>query len=149
MLRHVVDIDTQFRQSLQHPAGFLDILFEPGFRLSVFAVGIQSFHRRRVHRIRSDEGLDVLHVPEVWVLGAGAGPEQPLNTSALRSQLPKPVAAEGFFVDLIRHLRAADGNLPVHLLRGLRLFTTLRDEFFQQRIHQRINAAYKEASHRG
>jgi hypothetical protein len=39
--RHIVDADSQLRQSLQHPAGFPGILFEPGYRLSVVAVGVE------------------------------------------------------------------------------------------------------------
>ena len=30
--RHIVDADAQFRQSLQQPVGFLDILFKAGLR---------------------------------------------------------------------------------------------------------------------
>src|ERR1035438_10103312 len=92
--RYIADADAEFRQSRQQPAGFLDILFEPGFRLSMVAVGIQRFQRRGVDRVQSAKGLDVFHVAVVRVLGAGAGPEQPLGTGALSSQLPKPFAAE-------------------------------------------------------
>ncbi len=39
---HIVDADAQYRQSIQYQAGFLDILFEPGFRLMLEA------HNRQV-----------------------------------------------------------------------------------------------------
>ena len=51
--RHIVDVDAQFRQLLQHPAGFFDILFKPGFRLSMVAVGVKGFQRGRVDRVRN------------------------------------------------------------------------------------------------
>jgi hypothetical protein len=50
------DAEAQFRQSRQHSAGFLDILFEPGFRLSAVAAGGKGFDRGRVDRVRSDAG---------------------------------------------------------------------------------------------
>ena len=93
---HIVDADAQFRQSLQYPAGRFQILFEPGLRRAVVAVGIQGFQGDRVDRVGSDEGLDVFHVAVVRVLGTGAGPEQPLDPRAFRRQLPEPVAAEDF-----------------------------------------------------
>jgi len=37
----------------------------------------------------------------------------------------------------------------VHLLRQVCLLAVFCRQFFQQRIHQRIDAAYKEAGHRG
>ena len=37
----------------------------------------------------------------------------------------------------------------MRLSRDVCLLAALRNEFFQQRIHQRINAAHKEAGHRG
>ena len=44
----IFDAETQFRQSRQNPSGFLDILFEPGFRLSAVAVGGKGFGRGAV-----------------------------------------------------------------------------------------------------
>ena len=67
-------------------SSFLDILFEAGFRIAVVAVGVEGFERRRVDRVRSDERFDIFHIAVVRVLGAGAGPEQPLDTSALGGQ---------------------------------------------------------------
>ena len=63
--RHIVDADSQFRQSLQHPVSFLDILFEPGFRLSVIAVLINCFQQGRVDGVRSDKGLSCLKL-KTW-----------------------------------------------------------------------------------
>lgn len=63
-------------------------------------------------------GLDVFHITEeVRDLSAGACQEQPVDTSTLSSQLPKPVAAEDHFVDLIGHLRPGDGSLPARHFR--------------------------------
>jgi hypothetical protein len=38
LLGYLIDVDSQFRQLREHPAGFLELLFKPGFRLSVVAV---------------------------------------------------------------------------------------------------------------
>src|ERR1035441_5403794 len=112
------------------------------------AVGIQGFHRYRVNRIPSDEGLDVFDITVVRVLCARAGPEQPLVASALSSQLHKPVATEDLFVDLISHLRAGDGCLPTRFFCSLRLLAALCNNFFQQWIHQRVNPTYRSEERR-
>src|SRR5208283_1828859 len=104
--------------------------------------------RGRVDRVRSDEGLDVFYVTVVRVLCAGAGPEQSLGTSALKNQLLKPAPVEDLFVDLISRLSTRDGHLTARPFRKVCLLAALCNKFIQQRIHQRINAAYKEAGHR-
>ena len=101
---------------VQHPAGILDILFGPGFRLFVVAAGLEGFDRDRVGRAPSDDGLDLFQVTVSRVPGAGAGLEQPLDTSALSRSLPNPVAPEDPLMVLEAILELAMAACPRNFL---------------------------------
>ena len=57
--------------------------------LAVIAEGVKGGRRNGVNRVGADQFFDVEHVAILRVLGAGAGPQQPLRLRALcRKRLP-------------------------------------------------------------
>jgi hypothetical protein len=43
LLRHIVDVDSKFRQPLQHPSDLGDILFEPGDRFAMVTLATRTY----------------------------------------------------------------------------------------------------------
>ena len=99
-----------------------DALLQAGARPAVVAEGIHGRRRHGVDRVGADQLLDVEDVAIGRVLGAGAGPEQPLRPRALgREPLPAG-AGEEALVALVGELGVGDRDLAAQALeRGAKL----------------------------
>jgi len=146
---HLIESDAELGQAPQNGGCFLDRLGEPRFRLAMIPIGVERLHCDRVNGVEADKRFDVLEVAVSWILGAGAGPKQALNASALSGEALKAIAPEDFPKDLVSGLRAGDGNLADRPPSQGGLGATLSDDFVQQRIHQEVNAAEKKAGDGG
>ena len=74
--------------------GRADILLQARTHAAMVAEGVHGLRRHGVDGVGADQFLDIEHVAVGGVLGAGAGPEQPLRMRAARLQLLPAFAAE-------------------------------------------------------
>src|SRR5664280_1473413 len=101
----------------------------------MITISVDGFKRDCVYGVRTDYRFNIFYIAVFRVLGACAGPEQSLYTSAIISQFLKPVTAKNFLIDLVSRLSARSSHLSMHLLRNSRLLAAWLDEFLHQRVH--------------
>src|SRR5215207_4620402 len=70
--------------------------------LEMVGARLERVHRHRVHRVRADELLDVLHVGVLRVLGARRRPQGPLGEGASSGELVPAVAGVDLLEALVR-----------------------------------------------
>jgi len=123
---------------------------QAGTQPAVIAERINRRRRNRVHRVRADQLFDIHDVPIFWILGAGAGPKQPLRLSALGRQGFPARAAEQLLILLVGELGVGDSHLAAEAFEQLLLTGVRRGlEFFVDlAINKSVYAADKKSSPR-
>ena len=90
-----ININAGLGKLVQDPFTMTAVRRHDGSDTAVISEGDQRFLRHRVHRQRGGQRLDVEGVGCLRVLGAGAGPEQPLGpTAGIVHALPPPTAQQ-------------------------------------------------------
>src|SRR6202007_1162290 len=97
--------------------------------------------RKGVDGVRADQLFDVKHVAILWILGAGAGPEETLRLRAFGGEGLPARAAEKFLILLVGDPGIGNGHLAAEtfeqrLLAGIRSRLEL---FFDLAVNQGID----------
>ena len=103
--------------------------------------------RHRVDGVRADQLLDIEHVAVGLVLGAGAGPQQPLGLGPLLGQTLPALIAEDSLIHLISELGVGDRDLALQAFEA-RFFGGVGrrgDLLVEGLVDHRINAADEKA----
>ena len=146
--RDGLEIDPEIGEPLQHLARALDASGEARLGPAVIAVGVERFERDGGDGARPDEGVDVLHVAVGGVLGAGAGPQEPLGPRAARREIGEPAAAEDVLVHPGGGLRARDGDLAHEELGDRSARTAEPADAVELGVDEHVDAAQEEARDR-
>ncbi len=150
-VRGLLQRDVEFVQRGERRPRALDILLQRVSNTTVLAKGIVGGRGDGRDGLRSDQLLQIEHVPVRGVLRARARPEQALRARALLLQRLPPCSGEHLQISMIGEFRVGDGDLPLDrlqsgTLRGAGLsFQPLGDD----RVDRRVDAAHEEAGHAG
>ena len=147
-LGNLPEVDAQVRQARHDFLGELRVLADAHGRPAVVAIGINGLQRQRVDRLRSDQRLDILHIRIGRILGAGAGPQQPLGFRAVLLELEEGFAAVQFAGDAVGLTGAGNRHLTDQPLRQVGFVPGGAGELLQLRVYEHVNAAQEEAGHR-
>ena len=133
------------RLRLVQPLGYGD-----AGRVAVVAVGIQRHLRHGVHRIGSDQWINVHRVGVGWVFGAGACPQHALDARALIAQCLETRLGEDFDKAGVGQFAVGDrsfGQQPVQHFLDIRVVGR-GDERLDALVGVAVDATYEEACHR-
>ncbi len=136
---HVLERDAAAGERSQNLLGLADALLDRVAGAAMVAEGVHRGGRHGVDRVAADQRLDVMHVAVSLVLGAGAGPQEPLRPGAAIGELLPARARENALVALIGELGVGDRDLAGE--RGERVVAPLGDEA----VDHGVDAADEEA----
>ena len=143
--------DVQLFEDAQHLFGLVQALLQAGAGPAVTTKGVQGGGRNGADGIGTDEFLDVAHVTVGGVLGAGAGPQQPLATGAPGRQGLPALAAEQLLEAPVGQPGVGDGGAALHALQPREpvFIGILAATFVQQPVHGGIHATDEETGDTG
>src|SRR3989441_11708625 len=117
----------------------------------MIAEGIQSGGRNRVHSVRADELFDIENITVLRVLGAGAGPKQPLGLRAFGRKHFPARTTEKFVILFVGKPGIGNGHLAAETFEQSSLAGVCGglESFIDFAVNKSIDAADEEACNAG